>query len=118
MSIAVFGQAKDGREVQAITLQAGDLTARVLTLGAVLQDVRLAGVAHSLTIGGNSVAAYEGPMGYCGAVVGPVANRIDGARAVIAGKTCNFAEKRRPRPDPAWRADRHGRAELADRKAL
>ena len=31
-----FGQLPDGREVQAMTLTGGGMTARVLTLGAVL----------------------------------------------------------------------------------
>nr|WP_275982272.1 aldose epimerase family protein [Frigidibacter sp. ROC022] len=69
----------DGRTVEEITLSDGSLTARVLTLGAILRDVRLAGVAFPLTLGSEDLAAYEGPMAYHGAIVGPVANRIAGA---------------------------------------
>ena len=36
-----FGTTADGREVRKITLQRGDLTVALLTLGAVLQSVRL-----------------------------------------------------------------------------
>lgn len=77
----------DGRVVRALTLRAGGALARVFTLGATLQDVRLPGVAHSLTLGTPEIAAYLGPMRYAGAVVGPVANRIGGARVTIAGQT-------------------------------
>lgn len=87
-----FGVTKAGAMVEAIGLRAGALSARVLTLGAILQEVRLDGVAHSLTLGSERVADYEGVMGYFGAIVGPVANRIGGARAVIGGKECRFAE--------------------------
>ncbi|WP_444465288.1 hypothetical protein [Rhodobacter capsulatus] len=38
-----FGTTAAGQTVEAITLRAGELTARVLTFGATLQDLRLAG---------------------------------------------------------------------------
>jgi aldose 1-epimerase len=67
------------------------MSATILTWGAALQDVRLEGVPHGLTLGGPNMAAYEGPMGYFGTIVGPVANRIAGARARIAGRDYLFA---------------------------
>lgn len=90
-----FGTTSAGEPVEAIRLQAGELTAVVLTRGAVLQDVRLAGVPYSLTLGSDILAAYEGPMGYCGAIVGPVANRISGAAAVVGGRACRFEANER-----------------------
>jgi aldose 1-epimerase len=89
--IRPFGLTAAGIPVQAIHLGSGALRATILTRGAVLQDLRLAGTDHSLTLGGNSVAAYEGPMGYFGALVGPVANRIGGAAAQIGGRPYAFA---------------------------
>ncbi len=89
--ITDFGTTSDGAKVAAVRLQAGELTAVVLTRGAILQDLRLAGVPYSLTLGSDSLAAYEGPMGYFGALVGPVANRIGGAQALVAGRPCRFA---------------------------
>ncbi len=86
----VFGTKADGRPVQALTLQSSDLKVTVLTLGAILQDLRLAGLPRSLTLGGPDLAGYEGPMGYFGAIVGPVANRIGGARAMIGAQICHF----------------------------
>lgn len=87
-----FGVTKAGAAVETIRLRAGALSVRVLTLGAILQDLRLNGVGHSLTLGSEGLVDYEGPMAYFGAIVGPVANRIGGARAVIGGKEYRFAE--------------------------
>ncbi|MDF3606274.1 galactose mutarotase [Paracoccus sp. DMF-8] len=77
----------DGREVQAITLQGARLTARVLTLGAIVQDLRLNGVAHPLVLGFDRVAPYlSAPGRYVGALVGRYANRIGGARFDLDGR--------------------------------
>lgn len=85
-----FGHTAGGTEVTAITLGTGPLRATVLTWGAVVQDVRLAGVPYGLTLGSPDLAAYEGPMVSFGALMGPVANRIRGARAPIAGQEHRF----------------------------
>ncbi|MBI1218453.1 MAG: galactose mutarotase [Rhodobacteraceae bacterium] len=94
--IRPFGTTLTGESVDAIRLQAGELTAVVLTLGAILQDLRLAGAPYSLTLGSDLLAAYAGPMAYCGAIVGPVANRIGGAAATIAGRDYRFAANEGP----------------------
>lgn len=88
--IRQFGTTRQGAAVQAITLRAGAATATVLTFGAVLQDLRLEGVAYGLTLGSGRLADYEGPMAYHGGLIGPVANRIAGAAAVIAGRSHRF----------------------------
>ncbi|MFC7703222.1 aldose epimerase family protein [Plastorhodobacter daqingensis] len=85
-----FGITADGRPVEAVHLQAGELRAVVLTWGAVVQDLRLAGTPWPLALGSDQLQAYEGVMDYFGAVVGPVANRIAGAEARIAGRPCRF----------------------------
>ena len=82
-----FGTTKGGQEVHRLTLSAGDLTVRLLTYGAILQDVRLAGVPHSLTLGAGDLTSYETAMPYHGAIVGPIANRIGTARVTIDGFT-------------------------------
>ena len=89
--IRPFGTTADGREVQALRIASPELAVTVLTYGAALQDVRLPGVAHSLTVGSPVIAAYEGPMVFCGTVVGPLANRLAGAEATIAGRSFRFA---------------------------
>ena len=96
MTIQSFGTTANGTEVQAIRLSSGPLTINVLTLGAILQDLRLAGTPWPLTLGSGQLAAYEGPMDYFGAVVGPVANRIAGGRAIIAGKEWVFEANEGP----------------------
>lgn len=91
-----FGTTADGREVRKITLQRGDLTVALLTLGAVLQSVRLRGVAHDLTLGSDQLADYEGEMGYHGAIMAPVANRIGLAQTRIGGTECRFEPNQPP----------------------
>ena len=81
----VFGTTPDGRDVHKITLAAGDLTVDLLTWGAIVQDVRLAGVARSLTRGSEDLTDYLGKMCYHGALIGPIANRISNARVRIDG---------------------------------
>ncbi len=81
----VFGTTKAGKTAHAITLHAGDLSVTLLTYGARVQDVRLAGVDHALTTGSDDLADYEGAMLYHGAIVGPIANRIGTARVRLDG---------------------------------
>ncbi|WP_333713057.1 aldose epimerase family protein [Yoonia sp.] len=81
----VFGTTAKGQTVHRLTLTAGDLTVRLLTWGAVVQDVRLAGVDRSLTLGSDRLSDYETDMRHHGALIGPVANRISTARARIDG---------------------------------
>lgn len=89
--IRPFGTLKDGRAIDAVRLHRGQLSVTMLTLGAILQDVRLAGAPWSLTLGSDQIAAYDhGPMGYNGAVVGPVANRIAGAKAWLDDRMLAF----------------------------
>lgn len=87
-----FGTTKEGREVTRVTLDNGTLRASLLTLGATLQDLRLAGLDRPLTLGGTRVSDYEagGPLHYFGAIVGPVANRIRDARAEFDGRQLEF----------------------------
>ena len=89
-TVAPFGQTAAGQPVAAIRIGSADLAVTILTFGAALQDVRLTGSPHSLTLGGPDMAAYEGPMGYFGTIVGPVANRIAGAQAWIGGRLYRF----------------------------
>lgn len=86
-----FGTLADGRPVHALTLTAGDLTVSLLTLGATIRDLRLAGVGHSLTLGSDDPQDYTGGrLAWFGSLVGPVANRIANARATIGGRQLQF----------------------------
>ncbi len=90
MGMTGFGTLSDGRAVDRITLSNGTLEVSLLTLGALIQDVRLAGVDFPLTLGGRSPRDYEGVMAHFGAIMGPVANRIRDARAEIDGRDYRF----------------------------
>lgn len=83
---AEFGTLADGRKVEAVTLTGGGLRARVLTLGATVQDLRLDGVPHPLVLGCETPDAYLGPGLYLGAIVGRFANRIGGAGFLLDGR--------------------------------
>jgi aldose 1-epimerase len=80
-----FGQTAAGLDVARMVLRSDDLTVAVLSYGAAVQSVRLEGLAHDLTLGSARLADYEGAMRYHGTLVGPVANRLRSAQAVIAG---------------------------------
>ncbi|WP_373353389.1 aldose epimerase family protein [Pseudoroseicyclus sp. CXY001] len=81
-----FGRGPAGEDVTRVTLRGGGLTARFLTWGATLQDLRLDGVEHPLVLGSEDLAAYLGPMLYFGALVGRVSNRIDRGEAELGGE--------------------------------
>jgi aldose 1-epimerase len=83
----VIGELPDGTAIHALTLRGGGLCARVLTLGATVQDLRLEGVDFPLVVGSPDPLAYLGAMAYAGAVVGRFANRIGGAGFVLDGQT-------------------------------
>jgi aldose 1-epimerase len=90
LQITEFGKTSTGATVQSISISAGDLTAHILTYGAIVQHVGLAGVAHSLTLGSDRLSDYEGEMCYHGALIGPVANRIASARTSLNGVALQF----------------------------
>jgi aldose 1-epimerase len=90
--VDLFGNMPDGQPVQAITIGRGRLQARVLTLGAIVQDLRLAGVAHPLVLGAASVAPYLGPMRYFGAMCGRFANRIAQGQFAIDGHSYHLSQ--------------------------
>lgn len=104
----IFGTLPDGRDVHRISLQSGGLSAQVLTLGAIVQDLRLDGVAHPLVLGCPDVASYLGPARYFGAIVGRFANRIGGGRFTIDGRDY------RTDPNFLGRHTLHGGADGAD----
>ena len=88
--VTEFGKTADGHLVHCITLRAGDLQASVLTWGAVLQSVQLAGVAYDLTLGSDRLADYESDMRYHGSLIAPVVNRLTDATAMVAGTRQHF----------------------------
>lgn len=82
----LFAHLPDGRAVHQITLARAGLSAKVLTLGAIVQDLRLDGVDHPLVLGAPTLAPYLNDMRYFGAIVGRYANRIRGAKVHLDGQ--------------------------------
>ncbi len=88
--ITTFGKTADGRQVDIVTIGNDQVTAKILTLGAIINDVRLAGVDYSLTLGSPDVAPYEDKFNSFGSFMGPVINRIAGCKATIDGQEFTF----------------------------
>ncbi|SFK85919.1 aldose epimerase family protein [Shimia haliotis] len=82
-----WGQMPDGTAVQRVRLEGGELTAHVLTYGAVLQDLRLAGHAAPLVLGFGEFAPYLTRSPYFGATAGRFANRIRDGHLELDGET-------------------------------
>ena len=89
-TITSFGTTASGAQVQRIAMSSGDLSAAILTKGAILQSVRLAGTDHDLTLGSDLLADYEGKLRHHGALVAPVVNRLTDGKATIGGKPYTF----------------------------
>jgi len=88
--VEAFGQLGDGRAVERVRLSAHGLSANILTWGAVLQDLRLDGVGHSLVLGFPEFEHYPTRSPNFGSIVGRAANRIRNGQAEIGGKVYRF----------------------------
>jgi len=82
----VFGKTTSSEDVHRVVLEAGGLQASVITWGAVLQDLRLAGHAPALVLGLPRFDDYPVHSPYFGALAGRCANRIGGAAFELDGK--------------------------------
>ena len=82
-----FGNTKDGETVRRLKIEGGGLTAHVMSWGAVVQDLRLAGHQPPLVLGFERFEDYPAYSPHFGAVPGRCANRIANARFVLDGKT-------------------------------
>lgn len=81
----VFGHTAAGEPVYRIVISGGGLTAKVLTWGAVIQDLRLAGHAPPLVLGFEDFDSYPRHSRCFGATPGRCANRIEGGRFTLDG---------------------------------
>lgn len=86
MTVECFGTLPDGQKVTRVTLRGGELTARFLSWGAVLQDLRLAGHEPALVLGFEELEPYLAHSPYFGATAGRCANRIHGGRFSLDGQ--------------------------------
>lgn len=78
-----FGSLADGEAVQQVTLKKGNLEASVLTLGAVIRDLKVSG--QSVVLGFEDLQSYLDHSRYFGAVAGRCANRIAAGKMNIDG---------------------------------
>ena len=83
----------EGQPVHRLRLTNGRLTVHVITWGAAVQDVRLAGLDHPLVLGFDTFDPYPDHSPFFGAVAGRVANRIGGARFTLDGREHRTATK-------------------------
>lgn len=81
----IFGTLESGETVRRATITGGGLTVSVITYGAVIQDVRLAGYGPSLVLGFDNFPDYRLHSRHFGASPGRVANRIAGGRFTLDG---------------------------------
>ncbi|KPA20694.1 Aldose 1-epimerase [Shimia sp. SK013] len=82
-----WGQMPDGAVVKRVRLEGGGLTAHVMTYGAVLQDLRLAGHVAPLVLGFPEFTPYLTKSPYFGATAGRFANRVRDGHLELNGET-------------------------------
>ena len=80
-----FGRMAGGDTVTRVLLQGGGLTARVMTWGAVIQDLRLEGYKSPLVLGFEHFDDYPLYSPYFGATPGRCANRIAAGKFTLDG---------------------------------
>jgi len=86
-----FGNLENGETVERVVISNADLTVSLITYGASIQDIRLAGHSPSLVLGFPKLEPYLRNQ-YFGAMVGRVANRIANGRFELGGN--NFQTDR------------------------
>ena len=82
----VFGQTQSGETVFRVEIKGGGLTAKIITWGAVIQDLRLDGHDAPLLLGFDDFDSYPAHSSYFGATPGRCANRIGGGKFTLDGK--------------------------------
>ncbi|TIP77097.1 MAG: galactose-1-epimerase, partial [Mesorhizobium sp.] len=70
----VFGTTQAGEAIRRFSIRGGGLTANIIGLGAIIQDLRLAGHDAPLVLGYDGFEPYETDTAFFGAVVGRYAN--------------------------------------------
>ncbi len=91
---APFGRLPDGGLVEALTLEAGRVRVRILTLGATLQSILVPdrrGAVEDVLLGHDDITGYLARPDYFGATVGRYANRIAGGRFTLDGVLVELA---------------------------
>lgn len=87
MMIETFGNMPNGTPVERMTISGGGLTAKFLTFGAALQDLRLEGHDGPLVLGFETFAPYLTHSKSFGITAGRYANRIRDGHLELDGHT-------------------------------
>lgn len=82
----IFGHTATGEPVYRVELRGGGLTAKVLSWGSVIQDLRLEGHAPPLVLGFEDFASYPLHSPFFGATPGRCSNRIADGRFTLDGR--------------------------------
>lgn len=84
--IETFGETADGDKVERVEIAGGGLRARIISWGAVLQDLRLQGHGAPLVLGFEEFSHYPAYSPSFGAIPGRFANRIRNGHFVLDGE--------------------------------
>nr|WP_321456031.1 aldose epimerase family protein [uncultured Cohaesibacter sp.] len=87
MALEQFGVMPDGTPVERVTISGGGLTAKILSYGTVIQDLRLDGHDKPLVLGFDKFEDYLAYGSHFGATAGRVGNRIRDGHLELDGKT-------------------------------
>jgi aldose 1-epimerase len=85
--VDIFGQMHDGEAVQLLEITGGGLTAKIMSWGAAIQDLRLKGHDAPLVLGFPDFESYQPHSPYFGSNPGRNVNRIRNGELVIDGVT-------------------------------
>lgn len=80
-----FGKTADGAPVERVVITGGGLTANVITWGAAVQDLRMAGHDAPLVLGYAVFDDYPAHSPYMGATAGRLVNRLANGRFSLDG---------------------------------
>jgi aldose 1-epimerase len=97
-----FGKTPDGTSVDIYTLKSGNVEARIITYGAIIQSLKVPdknGKSADVVLGFDSLDDYVAKNSpHFGGIVGRYANRIAGGKFALDGKT--FTLPLNDGPDP------------------
>jgi len=83
-----FGTLPDGRAIESIVLDSGELRAEILSYGGILRSLSLpvAGQRRELVLGLPDLPTYRQDRSYQGCIIGRCANRIAASRFQLDGR--------------------------------
>jgi aldose 1-epimerase len=89
-----FGKTPDGTQIDIYTLKSGEIEARIITYGGILQSLKVpdkAGKSADVVLGFDTIDGYTGGPkpnpAFFGAIIGRYANRIANGKFTLDGKT-------------------------------